>query len=116
MLTLKSYLHALAGVAQGIQCQPANQKVAHSIPGQGTWLGCGQGPQLGACERQPINVSVTHRCFSLSLSLPPPLSLKINKENLEDEIFFFFKKLLTVVRTRIIVSICHRLEGAYLRK
>ena len=46
------------------------QKVTSSIPSQGTCLSCGPGPQLGACERQLINVS-------LSLFLPHPLSLKI---------------------------------------
>ena len=38
---------ALAGVAQWIECQPANQKVAGWIPSQGTFLCCGPGPQLG---------------------------------------------------------------------
>ena len=36
---------ALAGVAQWIEHQPANQIVACSIPSQGTCLGCGPGPQ-----------------------------------------------------------------------
>ena len=36
---------ALAGVAQGIRCQPVNQRVTGSVPGQGTCLGCGPGPQ-----------------------------------------------------------------------
>ena len=35
---------ALAGVAQWIECQPANQGVTGSIPSQGTCLGCGPGP------------------------------------------------------------------------
>ena len=60
---------ALAGVAQWIEHQPANQRVASLIPSQGTCLGCGPGPWLRACERQLIDVS-----------LPPfTLSLKINK-------------------------------------
>ena len=37
----------LADVAQWIECWPANQRVAGSIPSQGTCLGCGPGPQLG---------------------------------------------------------------------
>ena len=41
-------------------------------------LGCRLGPWLGVCERQPINVSLTHQCFSSSLS--PSLPLKRNKE------------------------------------
>ena len=52
----------LAGVAQWIECQLANQRVADSIPSQGT---C---PYLGASEGQ-LQVYV-----SLSFSLPSPLS------------------------------------------
>ena len=53
-----------------------NQRVTGSIPGQGTCLGCGPGPHLGAHERQPhINVPLP---LSSSLSL----FLKINKLNL----------------------------------
>ena len=36
---------ALAGVAQWIECLPANQRVTSSIPSQGTCLGCRPGPQ-----------------------------------------------------------------------
>ena len=39
---------ARAGVAQWIECQPENQRAAGLIPSQGTCLGCGPGPQLGA--------------------------------------------------------------------
>ena len=42
---VKGSISALAGVAQWIEHQPANQRVAHSIPSQGTCLGCGPGPQ-----------------------------------------------------------------------
>ena len=38
---------ALAGMAQWIEHQPPNQKVAGSIPRQGTCLRFGPGPQLG---------------------------------------------------------------------
>ena len=44
---------ALAGVAQWIEHQSANQRVAGFIPGQGTCLGCGPGSQYETCERQP---------------------------------------------------------------
>ena len=44
-----------------------NQRVAGSIPSQGTCLGCGPGPQWGPCERQP------HIDISLLFSLPSPL-------------------------------------------
>ena len=59
---------ALAGVAQWVERQPANRKVAGSIPSQGTSLDYRPGPQLGMCERQLINISLAHRCFSPSLS------------------------------------------------
>ena len=52
-------LSHLTGVAQWIECWPANQSITGWIPSQGTRLGCGPGPQLGACERQPIDVSLT---------------------------------------------------------
>ena len=35
----------LAGVAQWVGCWPENQRVALSIPSQGTCLGCGPGPE-----------------------------------------------------------------------
>ena len=50
---------ALAGVAQWIERWPVNPRVAGSIPSQGTFLGCGPDPQLGACESQLIDVSPT---------------------------------------------------------
>ena len=55
------------------------QKVAGSIPGQGTCLGCGFGSLSGTHERQQTLVSLAHRCFSPSLPPSPPLSLNINK-------------------------------------
>ena len=58
-----------AGVALWIECWPMNQKVASSIPSQGTWLYYRTGPQLGVCERQ------SHIAVSLPLFLPPFLSL-----------------------------------------
>ena len=61
----KSQAFALAGVAQWTEHQPVNQMVTGSIPSQGTRLGCGPGPQLGACERQP------HVDVSLPFFLPP---------------------------------------------
>ena len=58
----------LVGVAQWTECQPVNQKVASSIPSQGTCLDCRPGLQLGACERQPIDVSfTTNQLMFLSL-------------------------------------------------
>ena len=50
----KSYFKnaALAGVAQWIECLPANQSITGLIPGPDQeCLGCGPGPQEGVCER-----------------------------------------------------------------
>ena len=59
----------LPGVVQWTKCWSANQKVAGSIPSQGTCLSWGPGPHLGACERQQIDVSLEYQCFSPSLPL-----------------------------------------------
>ena len=59
---------ALAGVAQWVEHWRANQRVAGSIPSQGTCLGGRPGPQLGVCKRQP------HTDVSLPLFLSSPLS------------------------------------------
>ena len=63
---------------------------------------------------------------SFPMNFPsPPLKHKLHKNksfvciinwHIQHLVHTYLKKLLTVVRTRIIVSICHRLEGAYLRK
>ena len=58
----------LAGMAQWNEHRPVNWKVAGLIPSQGTCLGCRPGPQLGLCDRQPIDVSFTHIHVSLPLS------------------------------------------------
>ena len=77
-ITFLNLCAALAGVAQWTGNQPANWGVTSSIPSQGTSLGCGPGPHLGTCKKQPINVSLVHYFFpSLSSSLL--LSLKVSK-------------------------------------
>ena len=68
---------ALAGVAQWIECQPANQIVTGSIPSQDTFLGCGPGPQWRVRERQP------HSDISLPFFLPPFPSLKKWRKSLK---------------------------------
>ena len=70
----------------GLEPWPANQRFAGSIPSPGTCLGCGPGPQYGACEKQRIDVSLAHPCFPPSPSPLLPFSLNINN-------FFFFKGL-----------------------
>ena len=56
--------------------RPPKQKVTSLIPGQGTFLGCSFGPPLGHVQRQPGDVSLSHQCFSPSLSPSLPTSLK----------------------------------------
>ena len=66
----------MTGVAQWVECHPANCKVAGSFPGQGTCLDCRPGAWLGVCKRQLIDVSLTYCYFSPSLSPSLLLSLK----------------------------------------
>ena len=56
----------------GVIPKTKNKSINQFVPSQGTCLGCGPGPQLGAFRKQPIDVSLL-----LSPSLSP--SLKINK-------------------------------------
>ena len=70
---------ALTGVTQWNERWPVNPRVVSLIPCQGTCLGCRFGPwsecvQEGLCKKHPC--CFLHRCFSLSLSLFLPLSLK----------------------------------------
>ena len=68
----------LSGLSAGLQ----TKGLPLPIPSQDTCLGCRPGPQLGTCEREPIDISLTHWWFSPSLSPSLSRSLKIN----------FFKK------------------------
>ena len=52
--------------AQWIEDQPAEWKVASSIPGQGTCLGCGPGHQLGRVRGNQLKF-LSH----INVSLPP---------------------------------------------
>ena len=66
---LKNKLLPLASMAQLVECWPMNQKVAGSIPSQGTCLSCRFSPLLGHVQE------ATNRCFSLTSIFPtPPLS------------------------------------------
>ena len=66
---------ALAGWLSWLEHHPVHQKVAGSMPSQDVY------------RRQPIDVSLSQRCFSLSLSLSLSLSKSINKNGLKDQIF-----------------------------
>ena len=59
------------------------------VPGFDSWSGHMPGLQVqfpGACKRQPIDVSLSHECFFLSLFPSPSLSLKsINMSSGEDK-------------------------------
>ena len=79
-------------MTQWVGHPPASPGVTSWIPGVGTCLGCGPGPQLGALEAAG---GEKHLCFSLSFSLPS--SLKRNK------IFFFEEDVFIVVeQTKIL--------------
>ena len=47
---------------------PARLKVTSLILGRDTSLGCRFGPSQSAQERQPIDASLPHQCFSPSVS------------------------------------------------
>ena len=66
---LRNHHKALTGVAELVGCHPTKQGVAGWIPGQGTCLGCGPGPQLG-CVREATDQSFSHTLMFLSLSFP----------------------------------------------
>ena len=67
-------------MAQWIAHQPATWNAAGSISDQGTCLGCEPGFQLGVCERQPINISLSHVSLFLPLFLLKTNKLKKKKE------------------------------------
>ena len=69
-LPLRMFAEALPGMSQCVGHCPANWKITGLIPGQCTCLDFGLGPQLGACKRQLIGVSLTHQCFPLPTSPP----------------------------------------------
>ena len=85
-----------ASVVQWVGHCPVNLKVTGSIPGQGTCLDCGLGPQLGAWKRHLINVCLAHQSFSSSRSPFLPLSLKINKNLKKNKLFIVSTIWLTL--------------------
>nr|KAF6452893.1 hypothetical protein HJG59_008203 [Molossus molossus] len=74
--TLKT---ALAGLAQRLEHRPAVQRDPGSVPTKGMYLGCSLSPALvGSCGWQPLDVSLSRRCFSLSSSLSVDVSLSLS--------------------------------------
>ena len=67
------------------------------------WV-AGSVPGWGAYERQPIDVSLLHLCFSPSLSLSLPLSLKINRYNLKKRNYFIEKKKSYISMKQFVLS------------
>ena len=68
----KCSLDALAGVAQLVECHPANQKIASLVPGQGLRLDCRSGPsRLGHVRRATQLMFLSHINISPPLFLPP---------------------------------------------
>ena len=57
-------------MAQWLEHCPVPWKVVDSIPGESTCQSCGFGPWLGCIWRQLTDVSLSHRCFSISFPLP----------------------------------------------
>ena len=95
---------ALAGVAQWIECWPANRGITHA------WV-AGQVPQCGECKRQP------HIAVSLPLFLSSFPSLKINKifkKQLEKQYLSFcgWLNLLHLMSSRFIhILACVRISS-----
>ena len=75
--------HALAGVAQ-LEHHPTDGKVSGLISRQGTYPGYRFDPPVRECVGGKwIDLSLSHWCSSLSLSLPPrlPSSLSLSQSN-----------------------------------
>ena len=53
----------LADVVWLVGASSCSQKVAGSIPGQGTYLSCGFDPGPGTYQRQPMDASLSHQYF-----------------------------------------------------
>ena len=69
-----------------------NQKVASSIPGQGTGLGCRFGPP--GCGRGNQSMLLSHQCFLSNLLPFPYLSLSQKKEERQVLLWQMSKYLL----------------------
>ena len=69
---------AMTGVAFLVEHHPTKRKVTSGISHQGTCLGSRFGPQSGRVQ-EAVDVSLSHCCFSPSLSPFLPFSVKIKK-------------------------------------
>ena len=95
----KNLFHALSSVVQLVGASSHKPKGRGFDSDQGTYLGCGFGPQLGSMQEATNRYfSVTQMSLSLLLSLPSSLS-KISEHVLgEDEIKR--KKILFIKQNR----------------
>ena len=69
-----------------------------TICSEGTCLSCSLVPSWGMYERQLINVSLSHRCFSPSLSPSVPLSLKTINKILKKNLGIFCHNFHSVIK------------------
>ena len=81
---------ALTGVAQSAGWASSLKVKGHWFNCQGTCLGEGSVPSQGPHKKQPIDVSLSHWCFSSSLSPSFPISLKVNKISKKNLYTFVF--------------------------
>ena len=61
-------MFALAWWPRWLECGPVHQKVAGSIPDQGTYLGCGCDPWVGCVQEATRPMFLFHIDVSVSLS------------------------------------------------
>ena len=75
----KSFFIALTGAGQLVEHLPQSEKLLVQFPVRAYAWVASLVPGWDVCERQLIDVSLLHWCFSPSLSPSLPLSPKINK-------------------------------------
>lgn len=76
----QNYWNCPAGVAPLVELHPVHGKVSGMIQGQGTYLGCWFNPQSKYIRKATCDVSLSHQCINVSLSvcLSVPLSKSTN--------------------------------------
>ena len=76
--SLESISPSLARWLSWLEHHPVYQKIGGFTPGQGTHLGCKSDCWSGRYGKQPVDVSLSHWCLSVFLSLSPCLSLPLS--------------------------------------